>query len=462
MKILYYNWVPFDWKRFVGGGVQVYQKNILEHLVNDNKDDEIYFLSSGFKYNPIRKKSYIRKSRNVFGKKIKSFEIINSPIVSPMVFSGGNIKEFTENQEIVETFERFVNRCGGFDVIHINNFEGLTPACLRIKETFPNTKIIFSVHNYASICPRVQYFQEFSSRICHNFHNGAECVRCFMGEPCARFIKKERIYNYFDGFHLPHLLSKILMRLFWFNINHVFPHKNKSKENDYCVFRQKNIEFINKYVDSVLAVSQRVADICIKHGIDADKVKVSYIGTKFAEMAQYKNANTPTPNQLTIAYLGYARNDKGYFFLLDALATLPSEYADRLNIVIAAKEAPMLAKISNLKSVKVYNGYSHDKLSQILSGVDLGVVPVIWEDNLPQVAIEMFAHGVPVLASSFGGASELCNNNKFRFNGGEIADFHRKLISFIDNPEQLHEYYPNARRLLSMKQHLQELCEYYK
>lgn len=35
MKILYYNWIQFD--ELYGGGVNVYQKNIIEELIKNNE-----------------------------------------------------------------------------------------------------------------------------------------------------------------------------------------------------------------------------------------------------------------------------------------------------------------------------------------------------------------------------------------------------------------------------------------
>ena len=40
MKLLYYNWIQFDNREGIGGGVNVYQKNLIEYLVN-NTDDEV-------------------------------------------------------------------------------------------------------------------------------------------------------------------------------------------------------------------------------------------------------------------------------------------------------------------------------------------------------------------------------------------------------------------------------------
>lgn len=458
MKILYYNWVPYDYPQVVGGGVQVYQTNVLNNIINC--DDDIYFLSSGFKHNPLRKDTYFRKAKSK-NKKIRSYEIINSPVLSPMYLAGSDIKKYTDNDVIIKTFAEFIDYCGGFDVIHINNFEGITPACMKIKEKYPNTKIIFSVHNYVPICPRVQYFQETNCKICDNFKNGKECVKCFAREYVAGTQKIHNVYTFFEGKYIPHFIQRLMIKIFKKNINKYFPDTNISTADDFKKFRETNIKYINKYVDVILAVSKRVADICIEHGMDPKKVKCSYIGTKFADKAIYKRLNPNPTNGLTICYLGYARNDKGYFFMLDALSELPTKYKKQINVVIAARGTPCLEKLSGFKSVKPYDGYSHENINEILSGVDLGIVPVIWEDNLPQVAIEMSALGIPVLASSFGGASELSNSDLFKFKGGNKKDFQEKLIKFVENPDLLDEYYKHANKLQTMDGHIKELKKFY-
>ena len=36
-KILYYNWVPFDDDENRGGGVSIYQKNLIEKILEDGE-----------------------------------------------------------------------------------------------------------------------------------------------------------------------------------------------------------------------------------------------------------------------------------------------------------------------------------------------------------------------------------------------------------------------------------------
>ena len=65
LKILYYNWIQFDNKENIGGGVNVYQRDLIDYLTK-NTDNEIYFLSSGWKYNPLNKRPYIEQTENIY------------------------------------------------------------------------------------------------------------------------------------------------------------------------------------------------------------------------------------------------------------------------------------------------------------------------------------------------------------------------------------------------------------
>src|SRR6185312_8503937 len=112
--------------------------------------------------------------------------------------------------------------------------------------------------------------------------------------------------------------------------------------------------------------------------------------------------------------------------------------ARRLDLVFAAKAGDPFAydaikrMAHRFASVTFYDGYTHAQLPQILSGVDLAVVPVLWEDNLPQVAIECVAFGVPILTSNRGGAQELLGCRQLVFRAGSCEDFHAKLQGILD------------------------------
>jgi glycosyltransferase involved in cell wall biosynthesis len=149
---------------------------------------------------------------------------------------------------------------------------------------------------------------------------------------------------------------------------------------------------------------------------------------------------------------------------LEALSRLDPEYAVWLDILVAARgcdEESVRSALPNVHSIHVVNGYTHEQLAGLLKDVHLGIVPVLWEDNLPQVAIEMVALGVPILCSDLGGASELCDSELFRFRGGDESDFLNHLKQLIKERTLLDEYWLHHRYLTTMRMHLEELKEEY-
>lgn len=115
-----------------------------------------------------------------------------------------------------------------------------------------------------------------------------------------------------------------------------------------------------------------------------------------------------------------------------------------------------------LKSATHINGYNHNELPKIYENIDLGIVPVIWEDNLPQVAIEYVAYGVPVLCSDLGGAQELSAAKEFVFKAGDIKDFQNKIIKIIKNRKLLKKYFDEKQKLTTMDEHVKTLMKFYR
>ncbi|MCD7865505.1 MAG: glycosyltransferase, partial [Clostridiales bacterium] len=208
-----------------------------------------------------------------------------------------------------------------------------------------------------------------------------------------------------------------------------------------------------------------VYDIAKGEGFSEEKMEVSYIGTLVAEK-QIGHSNAQAEDGLKVVFLGSDLNyeEKGYPWLLDTLEQLDQEHAKKVDLILTTRtpeHAEIYTMCKHFRSVKVIPGYTHKDLEWILDGCNLGIVPVLWEDNLPQIAIEMVAYGVPVLASKAGGATELCDCDLFKFEAGNSEEFLDKLVHFIDTPGDLEQYWEHHSGLVTMKDHLTELIRFY-
>lgn len=460
-KVLYYNWCPVNEKQ--GGGIVVYQNNVLNELAQDFPDIEPYFLSAGFYYDD-KPNMYIREEK-VEGRK-NIFSIVNSPIYSPIQSPVDNIEKMLDNDAVLTAFRGFLEKMGPFSAIHFETLEGLPLTVGQLKKVFPDTKFVVSAHNYTLVCPNVQLWT-YGQKNCM-LDDEFPCEKCLLkySHPSTSQLKG---YRKFEGneqhklYYLSRAYTAVRRKTIKSENADVMSHIKRVLSD----YRRSCIDTVNENFDYVLAVSKRVADILVTFGIKKEKIHVLYIGTKFADIAKYQMSSSSINNTFGIVYMGYMRVEKGFYFFLDAMEQMDESIAKDVNLTFASKiqDLSALKRMKRLRkkfyAVTIYNGYTHNDIANIVGSNSLGVVPVMWEDNLPQVTIEMIANGLPVLTSSFGGASELNSNPNFVYQGGNVEDFLHKISKIYRNRNLLEEYWITSAKLKSMRDHVNELIPYY-
>ncbi len=471
VKLLIYNWIPFDEKELKGGGVTVYTKNLIGCLC-ENPNYDIYFLSSGRAYNKNRADVYIEETDNIYSLNCKSYQVVNSPVLAPAALSFPYTQDYLYDYELKNVLKGFIGK-NKFDVIHFQNLEGLSLGVFELKEEFPNIKFVYSVHNYFAICPQVMLWEKDTNNCSHE-NCGEHCIYCMNTDVFKRkvIVNQEIDYSKCKGRNIDSVQrsNQTYLADFYKNKDFIQMQSIESKKhliNVFLKYRKINVDYINLYFDKILAVSSRVAEIIEKNGIDKNKLKVSYIGTKIAEKQCMALRNKYQGKIFHLCYLGYMRKMKGFYFLLDALETLPSDVAANISITFATKitDKDVKNRIKEIEkrlfSINIIDGYTHEQLPEIMENVNLGIVPPLWEDNLPQVAIEFKASGIPVLSSNLGGAKELSGSDNFVFEAGNTDDFISKLIHLINNPDLLNDYWKGTPRLTTMRDHMNEIMEIY-
>jgi glycosyltransferase involved in cell wall biosynthesis len=138
-----------------------------------------------------------------------------------------------------------------------------------------------------------------------------------------------------------------------------------------------------------------------------------------------------------------------------------------MDVTIAAKFTDatavqrMLSMAPRFRSYRTFDGYTHDDLERILEPVNLGIVPPLWEDNLPQVAIEFVTHGIPILTSNFGGAQEIAGNPDYIFDAAKPENLGEKLCGFVRGDVELSGFWADNLKLRSNDQHASEVLRTY-
>lgn len=487
MKILYYNWVDYLDDEHRGGGVTVYQRNLMHSWDTDPAIQEV-FLSAGVSYDLRNRKPRWEQVRHgPTEDRARRYEIVNSGVLAPAHFSFGADTQIS-HQPTVDAFFDFIDKTGPYDIIHFNNLEGLPVEVLKLKEIWHKTRIIVSLHNYYPFCPQVNLWKR-EAETCVDFHDGADCETCLLyPTPDRRALMFANGLSYrlkcaglrpgTRGFDLTYRQIMRAGRLTLRTLGAVRRRFRKPQAvltpkqgQRFRDRRSQMVEVLNSYADRILCVSDAVKAIAASHGIKTDLLETCYIGSAHARKFEETHPASSLLNDdgtLTLAYLGYMRRDKGFYFLLDALAALPPEKAARIHLIIGARtgDAKAMSGLNILKprlaSLTHINGYQANELDDLLATVRVGLVPVLWEDNLPQVAIEMHARHIVLLTSNRGGARELGRSAELVHEAGSAASFETCLTRILNGEIDLEAYWAGAMAPVSMPAHTAELLRIYK
>ena len=533
MRILFYNWVPFDDVEGRSGGVRVYQSNLIRHLARTTKH-HIVIVSSGIEHDKFDQTLRFEPTSNELGDRVASYSFINSPVMAPGHHSFGS-RDLFEEGEALSVWHDFLRDQGPFDVVHFDSLEGIPFTWLRVHEVSQGTRVLLYAHNYYSVCPQVNLWKR-EKRACTDYNEGADCATCLpqpvnpndilRAHQLSRILRQARIR---PGSRSYQLAYAVYARTKGLGVNgglysaatrgvlgaadaarrtkgalrKLKPSAGASQEarplpsptlqeSDprpadatttavaeptslklaplFKARREAGVALINREVDRVLATSHRTSEVLASYGIDPNKIEVAYIGTRAADAQDrgLRRTELRVPGKLSIAYLGYMRRDKGFLALIKALEKASPEFQSRIRLIVAAKQGPedVMTRLTRLAQklddVLHYDGYKHSDLARILADADVGIVPVQWEDNLPQVAIEMVAHGLPIVTSDRGGAQELGGHNQgFVFSAESAESLVSTLESLADGTTPLRAYWDHAMDLWTMDAHSERLMKIY-
>ena len=477
MRILLYNWVPSGSVITEGGGVALYLSNLATALADQGH--EVFVLSSGFRYGLFSRKLTVA-ARKGQDKRIRYFDVLNSPVTAPSFYMFGDVPSVMECPDLVSAVRALMEQVGPLDVFHIQNIEGISFDVLSLAEVFPETKFILTNHNYHVVCQQANLWHQDKEN-CTTYLNGARCHTCNVfpadmnGLIVDRYMRWRRMDKWPAGMRaLARRGLENAMRLRWGDRApwRVYREprwrgERKGPADFYRLRRQGALEAVNRHCASVLSVSHATEDILLSYGLDAARSQVRYIGTRHYDPARIRAAKAEVPH-LRLAFLGYTRPDKGFKFLVDAIEAMPQELWGRFSLKVAARisdegaVAALKALEPRLARLEVQDGYKQAELPALLKDVDLGLVLPLWNDALPQVAIEFVCHGVPILVSDRGGQQELAADPAFIFKAETSSDFWRRLAALQRDRSELERFWSLPRPLRTNAQHVEELLEIYR
>ena len=144
---------------------------------------------------------------------------------------------------------------------------------------------------------------------------------------------------------------------------------------------------------------------------------------------------------LRLGYMGQIAEQKGIHTLIEGFRLADLGSGARLDIwgdpARHRGYAESLRALTAGRSAIAWRGpFDHAAVGDVLSEIDVLVVPSVWYENWPLVIQEAFAAGTPVIATNIGGMAEAVTDglNGLLFARNDPHDLARQLRRLVDDP----------------------------
>lgn len=297
-----------------------------------------------------------------------------------------------ESRHMAEHFADLLKRYKP-TVVHFHHYAHMGLEMIRIvKNTVPNAKILFTLHEYMAICfNNGQMVKKNSTKLCYE-SNPVDCSQCFPEKSSADFF-----------------------------------------------MRKQYIQSMFELVDHFISPSYFLIDRYKAWGIPEDKMTMIENGQPLA-----KNSD-PRPlasgeKRGRFAFFGQINPFKGIDVILEAFASLSEEVKEQVHLDIHGanlhlQEESFQEKVNALLEelegvVTMHGSYEPHEMPRLLAECDWMIIPSIWWENSPMVIQEAYNHGRPVISADIGGMAEKIIDGKtgYHFRRGS----HQSLASVIE------------------------------
>ena len=345
----------------------------------------------------------------------------NNLFVYRDIFKRGPIKYFLWhylNPTLYLRLNRWIKNVSP-DVIHIhNNGKFSTSVLLALQKS--RAIIIQTVHDYSLVCP-IAYCVKPDGKQC----GGGLGIKCPISGCISWFEYAYRL--------IPECLNRYVIKI---TVNQFIAPSKKLKQilddNKYA-----NVVYLPNFIDSAT--------------IEPD----------FNKTEKYN-----------ITYVGRLSNEKGLIYLIKAIPEIITIFPSCILHLIGGgpieSELKMLVKELNIEKTVIFHGrVSEYFLNESYKKATIIIMPSIWMENNPIVALEAMAFGKPIIASNTGGYPDLIDNGITGFlieprNSDQIA---KRIIQILSDDELAKSMGRNARKKVELEfgreKHINGLLEIY-
>jgi glycosyltransferase involved in cell wall biosynthesis len=314
---------------------------------------------------------------------------------------------------------------------------------------------VLTLHEYWFLCP-VHTLIRPDGNLCETLCSPARCAWCY--------LSVQRRYRIPDRM-MSGKLGDIFVQLYqsnWFGRwTRIQPVLETIEE------RRRYLKSVLGKVDIIISPSRFLIQKYYDFGLNEKKITYLPFGLDTTHL-------TPEPSRspsevIRIGYLGQYANHKGVHILIEAFNRL-NRSGRKCNLTLFGKLTDstaygkrILKSIRGRENITCAGRYDNAQVGDILSGLDLIVVPSIWFENRPTIIVEALAMKTPVVASKIGGIVELIEDEKngLLCEAGNVAELARQLQRFLDDPALQPRLREGIQPVIRTEEEMEELLSLY-
>lgn len=220
-------------------------------------------------------------------------------------------------------------------------------------------------------------------------------------------------------------------------------------------------------LNGIVTPNRFMSDKLVQHGLSPHLVIESAFGIDVDR--NIVNATRRSTRQpFRVGYIGTLATYKGCHILIEAFKALPAGqailkiYGRMEDFPDYSSELKRLAE--NNEAIEFCGTFHNSKIGEVLTDLDVLVVPSLWYENTPLVVYSAQAARCPVVASDFPGLSAVIHDqvNGLLFEAGNSTALAKQLSRLINEPDLAERLSANSQQPKSTISYVDELLNIWK
>lgn len=434
------------WRR---GGLVAYIEDLMDEQVR--RGDEVAYFFSGRQY-PFASRPRLRRWEQ---RGVAMLEVVNSPL-----YDHGRQPDLEVAEPGIERMLERILRELRPDAVHVQELAGLPSSVLDVVQRYGSPAIV-TLQDYFPLCSTFKLL-DADGGVCLRREIGEDCLAATLADPRPPGLMIEATVR----FHLMRVPLPLVLgagrrerwvasaarRIATAEIGRRGKRERRAPATPAAFQRRRkvNVERLNR-ADRVIAMSHRVAEIYSQLGVDPHRLCTIHLTLAHIERLRPRRVDA-SGGPLTFATLaGFESTAKGARLLIEAMRLLGDHAsAGRFRLLVLGQVDRRFAEQARgLPGIEIRGRYSPDELDTILDGVDVGLMPSIWEEAYGYAGMEFLAKGIPLIANAIGGMTDYTHEGETGWLNRSCSaeELARIMTGVIERPAQVREL--NARLLAS-------------